>query len=179
MDSFCAEAGEGRGAKTSYTIEARVNMVLQDVGFIFLLVQENYLNYKPCRGASILNAFSKASDYLCDGDVMDKSICRGRRELSELFSMILVLTCSSILQGTRQSFDTTADHKLRFPMWLSKSSKKRNLSFKRCDLDTPSFLKGQLKISADDNPKNVQHFSFKAPDPTRASEDLFAILRHR
>ncbi|CAJ1979080.1 unnamed protein product [Sphenostylis stenocarpa] len=110
-------------------MDERINLSMSDPDLVPLLIQENYINYKPSlagkddNGIKRMNLIARAAESIADGDIVNVQIRRYRQwQLSQTSSTATCIIPASLLHGQREILEQGERNFNRFGGWLGKNS---------------------------------------------------------
>lgn len=110
-------------------IDERVDLSMSDPDLVPLLIQENYVNYKPSsagrddNGLKRMNLIARAAESIADGDIINVQIRRYRQwQLSQSSSLSSCIIPAALLHGQRETLEQGERNFNRFGGWLGKNS---------------------------------------------------------
>ncbi|CAL1390488.1 unnamed protein product [Linum trigynum] len=110
-------------------MDERIDLSMSDPDLVPLLVQENYINYRPSvagkdeNGIKRLNLIARAADSIADGDLVNVQIRRHRQwQLSQASSLASCIIPAALLHGQRETLEPGERNFNRFGGWLGKNS---------------------------------------------------------
>ncbi|ESW04506.1 hypothetical protein PHAVU_011G100500 [Phaseolus vulgaris] len=110
-------------------MDERINLSMSDPDLVPLLIQENYINYKPSlagkddNGIKRMNLIARAAESIADGDIVNVQIRRYRQwQLSQASCTATCIIPASLLHGQREILEQGERNFNRFGGWLGKNS---------------------------------------------------------
>ncbi|KAK4374899.1 hypothetical protein RND71_005576 [Anisodus tanguticus] len=109
-------------------IDQRIDLSMSDLDLVPLLVQENYLNYKPRSagkddGLKRMSLIAHAADSIANSDLINVQIRRYQQwQLSPAGCLSSCIIPASLLHGQRQTLEQGERNFNRFGGWLGKNS---------------------------------------------------------
>ncbi|RDX91794.1 Replication factor C subunit 1, partial [Mucuna pruriens] len=110
-------------------MDERINLSMSDPDLVPLIIQENYINYRPSLagkddgGIKRMNLIARAAESLADGDIVNVQIRRYRQwQLSQTSSVASSIIPASLLHGQRETLEQGERNFNRFGGWLGKNS---------------------------------------------------------
>ncbi|KAM7528495.1 hypothetical protein LguiB_031905 [Lonicera macranthoides] len=108
-------------------MDERFDLSMSDPDLIPLIVQENYLNYKPSSAGKDdvkrMNLVARAAESIGDGDIINVQIRRYRQwQLSQSSSLASCILPAALLHGQREILEQGERNFNRFGGWLGKNS---------------------------------------------------------
>ncbi|KAL2346835.1 hypothetical protein Fmac_000835 [Flemingia macrophylla] len=110
-------------------MDERINLSMSDPDLVPLLVQENYINYRPSlagkddSGLKRMNMIARAAESIADADIVNVQIRRYRQwQLSQTSSVASCIIPASLLHGQREILEQGERNFNRFGGWLGKNS---------------------------------------------------------
>ncbi|KAK9170241.1 hypothetical protein Syun_002381 [Stephania yunnanensis] len=110
-------------------MDEKIDLSMSDPDLIPLLVQENYLNYRPSsagkddNGIKRMNLIARAAESIGNGDIINVQIRRYRQwQLSQIGSMESSIIPATLLHGQREILAQGERNFNRFGGWLGKNS---------------------------------------------------------
>ncbi|XP_012572832.1 replication factor C subunit 1 isoform X2 [Cicer arietinum] len=110
-------------------MDERINLSMSDPDLVPLLIQENYINYRPSsagkddNGVKRMNLIARAAESIADGDIVNVQIRRYRQwQLSQTSSVASCILPASLLHGQREILEQGERNFNRFGGWLGKNS---------------------------------------------------------
>ncbi|CAI0447580.1 unnamed protein product, partial [Linum tenue] len=110
-------------------MDERIDLSMSDPDLVPLLIQENYINYRPSvagkdeNGIKRLNLIARAADSIADGDLVNVQIRRHRQwQLSQASSLASCIIPAALLHGQRETLELGERNFNRFGGWLGKNS---------------------------------------------------------
>ncbi|GMI86241.1 replication factor C1, replication factor C 1 [Hibiscus trionum] len=109
--------------------DERIDLSMSDPDLVPLLVQENYINYRPSSigkddsGVRRMNSIARAAESIGDGDIVNVQIRRYRQwQLSQTSVLSSCIIPAALLHGQRETFEHGEHNFNRFGGWLGKNS---------------------------------------------------------
>ncbi|XP_071709614.1 replication factor C subunit 1 isoform X2 [Rutidosis leptorrhynchoides] len=119
---FGYEAGKLR-------MDERFDLAASDPDLVPLLIQENYINYRPSAagrddgGVKRMNLIARAADSIASGDIINVQIRRYRQwQLFQSSSLTSSVIPAALLRGQRETLEPGERNFNRFGGWLGKNS---------------------------------------------------------
>nr|BAJ33988.1 unnamed protein product [Eutrema halophilum] len=108
-------------------MDERIDLSMSDFDLVPLLVQENYLNYRPSSTgkdeAKRMELLARAAESIADGDIINVQIRRHRQWQLSLSSCVASsILPASLLHGSREVLEQGERNFNRFGGWLGKNS---------------------------------------------------------
>ncbi|XVF82647.1 hypothetical protein PTKIN_Ptkin16aG0065700 [Pterospermum kingtungense] len=110
-------------------MDERIDLSMSDLDLVPLLVQENYINYRPSsigkddNGMKRMNSIARAAESISDGDIINVQIRRYRQwQLSQAGCFSSCIIPASLLHGQRETLEQGERNFNRFSGWLGKNS---------------------------------------------------------
>lgn len=110
-------------------MDERIDLSMSDPDLVPLLIQENYINYRPSSagkddgGLKRMKLISRAADSIADGDIVNVQIRRYRQwQLSQTGTLASCIIPSALLHGQREPLEQGERNYNRFGGWLGKNS---------------------------------------------------------
>lgn len=110
-------------------MDERFDLSMSDPDLVPLLVQENYINYRPSaagkddNGLKRMSLLARAAESIADGDIMNVQIRRYQQwQLSQASSLSSCIIPASLLHGQRETLEQGERNFNRFGGWLGKNS---------------------------------------------------------
>ncbi|XP_038706721.1 replication factor C subunit 1 isoform X3 [Tripterygium wilfordii] len=110
-------------------MDERIDLSMSDPDLIPLLIQENYINYRPSAvgkddsGVKRMNLIARAAESIADGDIVNVQIRRYRQwQLSQTGSLASCIFPAALLHGQREILEQGERNFNRFGGWLGKNS---------------------------------------------------------
>ncbi|CAL5211681.1 unnamed protein product [Lathyrus oleraceus] len=110
-------------------MDERINLSMSDPDLVPLLIQENYINYRPSsagkddNGIKRMALIARAAESIADGDIVNVQIRRYRQwQLSQTSSLASCILPASLLHGSREILEQGERNFNRFGGWLGKNS---------------------------------------------------------
>ncbi|KAF7805771.1 replication factor C subunit 1 [Senna tora] len=110
-------------------MDERINLSMSDPDLVPLLIQENYINYRPSlaskddNGLKRMKLIASAAESIADGDIVNVQIRRYRQwQLSQASSLASSIIPASLLHGQREILEQGERNYNRFGGWLGKNS---------------------------------------------------------
>ncbi|XP_019197822.1 PREDICTED: replication factor C subunit 1 isoform X2 [Ipomoea nil] len=109
-------------------IDERVGLCMSDPDLVPLIIQENYINYRPsgvkdANGLQRMNLVARAAESIADGDIVNVQIRRYQQwQLSQMGSLASSIIPSALLHGQRETLEQGERNYNRFGGWLGKNS---------------------------------------------------------
>ncbi|XP_073040516.1 replication factor C subunit 1 [Primulina eburnea] len=113
-------------------MDERIDLSMSDPDLVPLLVQENYINYRPSSSGKDdnqlkrMSLLARAADSIADGDIVNVQIRRYRQwQLSQIGSLASCIIPAALLHGQREILEQGERNFNRFGGWLGKNSTAR------------------------------------------------------
>ncbi|XP_077245326.1 replication factor C1 [Tasmannia lanceolata] len=110
-------------------MDERIDLSMCDLDLVPLIVQENYINYRPSsvgkddNGVKRMNFLARAAESIGDGDIINVQIRRYRQwQLSQSSSFASCITPAALMHGQREILEQGERNFNRFGGWLGKNS---------------------------------------------------------
>ncbi|CAN0923373.1 Replication factor C subunit 1 [Linum grandiflorum] len=110
-------------------MDQRVDLSMSDPDLVPLIIQENYINYRPSlaakdeNGIKRMNLLSRAADSIADGDLVNVQIRRHRQwQLFQAGSLASCIIPAALVHGQRETMEPGERNFNRFGGWLGKNS---------------------------------------------------------
>ncbi|KAF3455192.1 hypothetical protein FNV43_RR05640 [Rhamnella rubrinervis] len=110
-------------------MDERIDLSMSDPDLVPLLIQENYINYRPSsvskddNGIKRLSLIARAAESIGDGDIFNVQIRKYRQwQLSQSGSLSSCIIPASLLHGQRETLEQGERNYNRFGGWLGKNS---------------------------------------------------------
>ncbi|GLT75813.1 hypothetical protein SLA2020_475100 [Shorea laevis] len=110
-------------------MDERIDLSMSDPDLVPLLVQENYINYRPSStgkddtGLKRMSLVARAAESIGDGDIINVQIRRYRQwQLSQTGSLASCIIPAALLHGQREILEQGERNYNRFGGWLGKNS---------------------------------------------------------
>ncbi|XP_050285041.1 replication factor C subunit 1-like isoform X2 [Quercus robur] len=110
-------------------MDERIDLSMSDPDLVPLLIQENYINYRPSsagkddNGIKRMNLIARAAESIGDGDIFNVQIRRYRQwQLSQSSSLSSSIIPAALLHGQREILQQGERNFNRFGGWLGKNS---------------------------------------------------------
>ncbi|XP_050368525.1 replication factor C subunit 1 isoform X2 [Argentina anserina] len=110
-------------------MDERVDLSMSDPDLVPLLIQENYINYKPsaaakdASGVERMNLIAHAAESIGNGDIINVQIRKYRQwQLSQSGSLSSSIIPAALLRGQRETLEQGERNFNRFGGWLGKNS---------------------------------------------------------
>lgn len=110
-------------------MDERIDLSMSDPDLIPLIVQENYINYRPSsigkddNGVKRLNLIAQAAESIGDGDIVNVQIRRYRQwQLSQAGTFASCIIPAALMHGHRETLEPGERNFNRFGGWLGKNS---------------------------------------------------------
>ncbi|OVA07201.1 BRCT domain [Macleaya cordata] len=110
-------------------MDERVDLCMSDPDLVPLLIQENYLNYRPSTGGKDengikrMNMIARAAESIGNGDIVNVQIRRYQQwQLSQTGSLASCIIPAALLHGQRETLEQGERNFNRFGGWLGKNS---------------------------------------------------------
>ncbi|WRX12714.1 DNA replication factor RFC1 [Theobroma cacao] len=112
-----------------WRMDQRIDLSMSDPDLVPLLIQENYINYRPSSigkddsGMKRMNLIAQAAESIGDGDIINVQIRRYRQwQLSQAGSLSSCIIPAALLHGQRETLEQGERNFNRFGGWLGKNS---------------------------------------------------------
>ncbi|WOL16902.1 replication factor C subunit 1 isoform X4 [Canna indica] len=110
-------------------MDERIDLSMSDPDLVPLIVQENYINYRPTsigkdeNGLKRMNFLARAAESIGDGDIFNVQIRRYRQwQLSQSSSLASCIIPAALMHGQREALEPGERNFNRFGGWLGKNS---------------------------------------------------------
>ncbi|PKU64798.1 replication factor C subunit 1 [Dendrobium catenatum] len=110
-------------------MDERIDLSMSDPDLVPLIVQENYINYRPSlagkdeNGLKRMNLIARAAESIGDGDIFNVQIRRYRQwQLSQAGSFASTIIPAALIHGNREILEPGERNFNRFGGWLGKNS---------------------------------------------------------
>ncbi|XP_031371611.1 replication factor C subunit 1 isoform X1 [Punica granatum] len=110
-------------------MDERIDLSMSDPDLVPLLIQENYLNYRPSgankddNGLKRMSLIARAAESIADGDIVNVQIRRYRQwQLSQTSCLSSSIIPAALLHGQRETLEPGERNFNRFGGWLGKNS---------------------------------------------------------
>ncbi|CAA2992856.1 replication factor C subunit 1 [Olea europaea subsp. europaea] len=110
-------------------MDERINLSMSDPDLVPLIIQENYINYRPSstgkddNGMKRMSLLARAAESIGDGDIINVQIRRYRQwQLSQIGSLASSIVPAALLHGQREILEQGENNYNRFGGWLGKNS---------------------------------------------------------
>ncbi|KAF3341621.1 replication factor C subunit 1 isoform X1 [Carex littledalei] len=110
-------------------MDERIDYSMSDPDLVPLIIQENYINYKPVSigkdesGVKRMKALAQAAESISDGDIVNVQIRRYRQwQLSQASSFASSIVPAALMHGHRETLEPGERNFNRFGGWLGKNS---------------------------------------------------------
>ncbi|PIN00825.1 hypothetical protein CDL12_26672 [Handroanthus impetiginosus] len=110
-------------------MDERIDLSMSDPDLVPLLIQENYINYRPSsagkddNGMKRMSLLARAAESIADGDIVNVQIRRYRQwQLSQIGSLASCIIPAALLHGQRETLEQGERNFNRFGGWLGKNS---------------------------------------------------------
>lgn len=110
-------------------MDERIDLSMSDPDLVPLLIQENYINYRPSsagkddNGIKRMSLIARAAESIGDGDIINVQIRRYRQwQLSQSSSLASSIIPAALLHGQRETLEQGERNFNRFGGWLGKNS---------------------------------------------------------
>uniref|UniRef100_A0A5B7ACB2 Replication factor C subunit 1 n=1 Tax=Davidia involucrata TaxID=16924 RepID=A0A5B7ACB2_DAVIN len=110
-------------------MDERIDLSMSDPDLVPLLIQENYINYRPSsvgkddNGMKRMSLIARAAESIGDGDIINVQIRRYRQwQLSQTGSLASCIIPAALLHGQREILEQGERNFNRFGGWLGKNS---------------------------------------------------------
>ncbi|KAJ0974153.1 hypothetical protein J5N97_016118 [Dioscorea zingiberensis] len=110
-------------------MDERIDLSMSDPDLVPLIVQENYINYRPAsigkdeNGVKRMNLLARVAESIADGDIVNVQIRRYRQwQLSQASTFASCILPAALMHGNREVFEPGERNYNRFGGWLGKNS---------------------------------------------------------
>lgn len=110
-------------------MDERIDLSMSDPDLVPLLIQENYVNYRPSsvgkddNGIKRMSLIARAAESIGDGDIFNVQIRKYRQwQLSQNSALSSCIIPSALLHGQRETLEQGERNFNRFGGWLGKNS---------------------------------------------------------
>ncbi|KAL2536029.1 Replication factor C subunit 1 [Forsythia ovata] len=110
-------------------MDERIDLSMSDPDLVPLIIQENYINYRPSsaakddNGMKRMSLLARAAESIGDGDIINVQIRRYRQwQLSQIGSLASSIVPAALLRGQRETLEQGERNFNRFGGWLGKNS---------------------------------------------------------
>ncbi|KAK4756005.1 hypothetical protein SAY87_009762 [Trapa incisa] len=110
-------------------MDERIDLSMSDSDLVPLLIQENYINYRPTgatkddNGLKRMSLIARAAESIADGDIVNVQIRRYRQwQLSQTSCLSSSIIPAALLHGQREVLEQGERNFNRFGGWLGKNS---------------------------------------------------------
>ncbi|XP_028068983.1 replication factor C subunit 1 isoform X2 [Camellia sinensis] len=110
-------------------MDERIDLSMSDPDLVPLLIQENYINYRPSsagkddNGVKRMSMIARAAESIADGDIINVQIRRYRQwQLSQTGTLASCIIPAALLHGQRETLEQGERNFNRFGGWLGKNS---------------------------------------------------------
>ncbi|KAI5667092.1 hypothetical protein M9H77_16945 [Catharanthus roseus] len=110
-------------------MDDRIDLSMSDPDLVPLIIQENYINYRPSsagkdeHGLKRMSLLARAAESIADGDIINVQIRRYRQwQLSQTGSLSSAIIPAALLHGQRETLEQGERNFNRFGGWLGKNS---------------------------------------------------------
>ncbi|XP_024987690.1 replication factor C subunit 1 [Cynara cardunculus var. scolymus] len=110
-------------------MDERFDLSMSDPDLVPLIIQENYMNYRPSavgkdeHGIKRMSLIARAADSIASGDIINVQIRRYRQwQLSQSSSLTSSIIPAALLRGQRETLEPGERNFNRFGGWLGKNS---------------------------------------------------------
>ncbi|KAJ6827135.1 replication factor C subunit 1 isoform X2 [Iris pallida] len=110
-------------------MDERIDFCMSDPDLVPLIIQENYINYRPVsmgkddNGVKRMNLLARAAESIGDGDIVNVQIRRYRQwQLAQFGSFASSIIPAALMHGQRETFEPGERNFNRFGGWLGKNS---------------------------------------------------------
>ncbi|KAL6966691.1 replication factor C subunit 1 [Sarracenia purpurea var. burkii] len=110
-------------------MDERINLSMSDPDLVPLIIQENYINYRPSsigkddNGIKRMSLIARAAESIADGDIINVQIRRYRQwQLSQSGTLASCIIPAALLHGQRETLEQGERNFNRFGGWLGKNS---------------------------------------------------------
>ncbi|CAA7404769.1 unnamed protein product [Spirodela intermedia] len=110
-------------------MDERIDLSMSDPDLVPLIIQENYVNYRPIsagkddNGVKRMNMLAQAAESIGDGDIINVQIRRYRQwQLFQSSSVASSIIPAALMHGHRETLEQGERNYNRFGGWLGKNS---------------------------------------------------------
>ncbi|XP_006826419.2 replication factor C subunit 1 isoform X2 [Amborella trichopoda] len=110
-------------------MDERIDLSMSDPDLVPLLIQENYINYRPSivgrndNGVQRMDLLARTAESIADGDIVNVQIRRYRQwQLSQIGSLASCIIPAALMHGQREVLEQGERNFNRFGGWLGKNS---------------------------------------------------------
>ncbi|KNA12520.1 hypothetical protein SOVF_124880 [Spinacia oleracea] len=110
-------------------MDERIDLSMSDLDLVPLLIQENYINYRPSSvvkddsGMKRMSSLARVAESIADGDIINVQIRRYRQwQLSQSSCVSSCIVPAALMHGQRETFMPGERNFNRFGGWLGKNS---------------------------------------------------------
>ncbi|GER53079.1 replication factor C subunit 1 [Striga asiatica] len=110
-------------------MDERIDLSMSDADLVPLIIQENYINYRPSstgkddNGMKRMSFLARAAESIGDGDIVNVQIRRYRQwQLSQTGCLASSIIPAALMHGQRETFEQGERNYNRFGGWLGKNS---------------------------------------------------------
>ncbi|KAL5782988.1 hypothetical protein ACOSP7_008017 [Xanthoceras sorbifolium] len=108
-------------------MDERIDLSMSDLDLVPLLIQENYINYRPSSAGKDemkrMSLIARAAESIGDGDIVNVQIRRYRQwQLSQTSALASCIIPAALLHGQRETLEQGERNFNRFGGWLGKNS---------------------------------------------------------
>ncbi|KAJ6852365.1 replication factor C subunit 1 isoform X2 [Iris pallida] len=110
-------------------MDERIDFCMSDPDLVPLIIQENYINYRPVsmgkddNGVKRMNLLARAAESIGDGDIINVQIRRYRQwQLAQSGSFASSIIPAALMHGQRETLEPGERNFNRFGGWLGKNS---------------------------------------------------------
>ncbi|KAL5976334.1 replication factor C subunit 1 [Asimina triloba] len=110
-------------------MDERIDLCMSDPDLVPLIIQENYVNYRPSsvgkddNGIKRMSLIAHAAESIGDGDIINTQIRRYRQwQLSQAGSLASCMIPAALMHGQRETLESGERNFNRFGGWLGKNS---------------------------------------------------------
>lgn len=108
-------------------MDERIDLSMSDPDLVPLLIQENYINYRPSSAGrdevKRLSLIARAAESISDGDIFNVQIRRNQQwQLSQSSSLASCIIPAALMHGQRETLEQGERNFNRFGGWLGKNS---------------------------------------------------------
>nr|CAD1822344.1 unnamed protein product [Ananas comosus var. bracteatus] len=110
-------------------MDERIDLSMSDPDLVPLIIQENYINYRPTtigkdeNGVKRMKLLAQAAESIADGDIVNVQIRRYRQwQLSQASSFASSIIPAALMHGNRETLEPGERNFNRFGGWFGKNS---------------------------------------------------------
>ncbi|GAQ81032.1 hypothetical protein KFL_000690130 [Klebsormidium nitens] len=131
------------------SLSDQINLAFADADLLPLMVQENYVNFRPSRGGlDRMDALASCSDWISDGDLVSRQVRgRGRWDLMPFGCVTSTVASCAHIRGQREPLLPNERNFNRFSAWLGKNSSANKNSRILSELQTHMLVSGNCSAS--------------------------------